>query len=313
MLDILSITIPIYVAIALGYGLTRWGLFTKTEMRSFGTFVVKVAMPALLFNALSERSLTDILNSEYVASYAVASLVTLALSIAWTLKVMKQSRSMSACFALGMTCPNSGFVGYPIMLLSLGPIAGVALALNMIVENLLIIPLLLAWAETGTGKQRWHGILIQTLKGMFKNPMIWGIILGFGFSWFGLQLPSSLSRTVSLFAQASGALSLFVIGGSLVGLSVRGMGSNVSQITLGKLIIHPLIMLAVLTWLIPISDPVLRTAVLLTCAMPIMGIYPILTQKHGHDGLSAAALLVTTMASFITLNLLLWSLQSHGL
>ena len=313
MLDILSITIPIYVAIALGYGLTRWGLFTKTEMRSFGTFVVKVAMPALLFNALSERSLSDILNSDYVASYALASVLTLSLGIAWTLRVMKQSRSMSACFALGMTCPNSGFVGYPIVLLSLGPIAGVSLALNMIVENLLIIPLLLAWAETGGGNQRWHEILIQTLKGMLKNPMIWGIVLGFAFSWFGLQLPSSLSRTVSLFAQASGALSLFVIGGSLVGLPVRGMGSNVSQIAVGKLIVHPLIMLAVLTWLIPISDPVLRTAVLLTCAMPIMGIYPILTQKHGHDGLSAAALLVTTMASFITLNLLLWSLKSHGL
>lgn len=312
MFDILAITVPIYVAIALGYGLTRWGVFAKTDMRAFGTFVVKVAMPALLFNALSQRSLNDILNSEYVTSYALASLITLSLSIAWALRVMKTSRSLSACFALGMTCPNSGFVGYPIALLSLGPIAGVALALNMIVENLLIIPILLAWAETGSGQQRWHDILIQTLKGMLKNPMIWGIVLGFAFSWFGMQLTPSLNRTVSLFAQASGALSLFVIGGSLVGLPVRGMESNVAQITLGKLIVHPLVMWAVLTWLIPVSDPVLRTAVLLTCAMPIMGIYPILTQKHGHDGLSAASLLVTTMTSFVTLNLLLWVLKTHS-
>jgi len=257
--------------------------------------------------------LSDILNSEYVTSYALASLITLSLSIAWSLKVMNKSRSLSACFALGMTCPNSGFVGYPIALLSLGPIAGVSLALNMIVENLLIIPILLAWAETGQGQQRWHDILFQTLKGMFKNPMIWGIVLGFAFSWYGTQLPPSLSRTVSLFAQASGALSLFVIGGSLVGLPVRGMESSVAQITFGKLFVHPLIMWAVLTWLMPISDPVLRTAVLLTCAMPIMGIYPILTQKHGHDGLSAAALLVTTMTSFVTLNLLLWILKAHNL
>lgn len=312
MFDILAITVPIYVAIALGYGLMRWGVFAKTDMRAFGTFVVKVAMPALLFNALSQRSLNDILNSEYVTSYALASLITLSLSIAWALRVMKTSRSLSACFALGMTCPNSGFVGYPIALLSLGPIAGVALALNMIVENLLIIPILLAWAETGSGQQRWHDILIQTLKGMLKNPMIWGIVLGFAFSWFGMQLTPSLNRTVSLFAQASGALSLFVIGGSLVGLPVRGMESNVAQITLGKLIVHPLVMWAVLTWLIPVSDPVLRTAVLLTCAMPIMGIYPILTQKHGHDGLSAASLLVTTMTSFVTLNLLLWVLKTHS-
>ena len=313
MFDILAITVPIYIAIALGYGLTRWGVFAKTDMRAFGTFVVKVAMPALLFNALSQRSLSDILNSEYVTSYALASLITLSLSIAWSLKVLKKSRSLSACFALGMTCPNSGFVGYPIALLSLGPIAGVSLALNMIVENLLIIPILLAWAETGQGQQRWHDILFQTLKGMLKNPMIWGIVLGFAFSWYGTQLPPSLNRTVSLFAQASGALSLFVIGGSLVGLPVRGMESSVAQITLGKLLLHPLVMWGVLTWFVPISDPVLRTAVLLTCAMPIMGIYPILTQKHGHEGLSAAALLVTTMTSFVTLNALLWILKTHNL
>lgn len=312
MLEILSITIPIYVAIALGYGLTRSGVFPKSDMRVFGSFVVKVAMPALLFNALSQRSLTDVLNSEYLVAYAVGSLFTVVISLLWSLRIRRDNRSMSSCFAMGTTCPNSGFVGYPIALLSLGPIAGVSLALNMLVENLLIIPLLLAWAETGGGQQRWYQILAQTLKGMFYNPMIWGIVLGFLFSWFEVQLPSSLSRTVTLFAQASGALALFVIGGSLVGLPVKGMGSSVGQIAAGKLILHPLVMAAVLLWLVPIEDPVMRTAVLLTCAMPMMGIYPILTQKHGHDGLSAATLLVTTMGSFFSLNILLWLLKSHS-
>jgi hypothetical protein len=311
MFEILAITIPIYVAIALGYGLTRWGIFPKSDMRAFGTFVVKVAMPALLFNALSQRKVSDILNADYVMAYALASLLTLALGIVWALRVGRHSRSMSSCFAMGMSCPNSGFVGYPIILLSLGPIAGVALALNMIVENLLIIPLLLAWAETGQGQQRWHQIVVQTLKGMLSNPMIWGIVLGFLFSWFEVLLPASLSRTVTLFAQASGALSLFVIGGSLVGLPVKGMGSNVAQIAVGKLLFHPLVMTFVLWWILPIQDPVLRMAALLTCAMPMFGIYPILTQKHGHDGLSAAALLVTTMASFVSLNALLWLLKQY--
>jgi predicted permease len=316
MFDILAITAPIYIAIALGYGLTRWGFFQKTDMRAFGTFVVKVAMPALLFNALSQRKVSDILNAEYVTAYALASLFTLSLSIAWALRVSKVSRSLSSCLAMGMSCPNSGFVGYPVMLLSLGPlasVAGVALALNMMVENLIIIPLLLAWAETGQSKSRLQGIIWQTLKGMFYNPMIWGIVLGFLFSWFEWQLPSSLGRTVSLFAQASGALSLFVIGGSLVGLPVQGMGPRVAQIAAGKLVLHPLMMLVVMTFLLPIQDPVLRVAALLTCAMPMFGIYPILTQKHGHDGLSAAALLVTTMASFFTLNALLWQLKNLNL
>lgn len=316
MFDILAITAPIYIAIALGYGLTRWGFFQKADMRAFGTFVVKVAMPALLFNALSQRKVADILNGDYVGAYALASLLTIGISIFWAMRISKTSRSLSSCLAMGMSCPNSGFVGYPVMLLSLGPlasVAGVALALNMMVENLLLIPLLLAWAETGQVQNRWQTILVQTLKGMFYNPMIWGIVLGFAFSWFEWQLTPSLSRTVNLFAQASGALSLFVIGGSLVGLSVQGMGTRVVQIAAGKLLLHPLLMLVVLLFIVPIHDPILWTAALLTCAMPMFGIYPILTQKHGHEGLSAAALLITTMASFVTLNLLLWQLQKNGL
>ena len=313
MFDILAITAPIYIAIALGYGLTRWGFFQKTDMRAFGTFVVKVAMPALLFNALSQRKVSDILNADYVLAYALASLLTLALAIVWALRVGRHSRSMSSCFAMGMSCPNSGFVGYPVVLLSLGSIAGVVLALNMIVELFLIIPILMAWADAQEGKNSAVQVVWQTFNGMLKNTLLWGIVLGFLFSWFEIQLPQSLSRSVTLFAQASGALSLFVIGGSLVGLSVKGMGPRVSQIAFGKLILHPLIMLAVLLWVLPISDPLMRAAAILSCAMPMFGIYPILTQKHGHEGLSAAALLVTTMASFFSLNGLLWLLQTQAI
>jgi predicted permease len=200
------------------------------------------------------------------------------------------------------------------MLLSLGPlasVAGVALALNMIVENLLIIPLLLAWAETDQHESRWRAIVWQTLKGMFYNPMIWGIAGGFLFSWFDLELSAPLARTVNLFAQASMVLSLFVIGGSLVGLKAEGLKGTVTQITLGKLFLHPLAMLMVLSFVIPVADPALRTAALLSGALPMLGIFTILSQRHGHGAISAAALLLTTIVSFLTLSTLLLVLQHH--
>lgn len=302
MFDILAITAPIYVAIVLGYGLTRWGVFQKSDMRGFGTFVIKVSLPAMLFNALSNTQVKDIFQPTYLAAYALASLATLALALLWSMKFKGETFSLSSCYAMGMSCPNSGFVGYPVVL-----------ALNMIVELFLIIPILMAWADAQEGKNSAVQVVWQTFNGMLKNTLLWGIVLGFLFSWFEIQLPQSLSRSVTLFAQASGALSLFVIGGSLVGLSVKGMGPRVSQIAFGKLILHPLFMLAVLLWVLPISDPLMRAAAILSCAMPMFGIYPILTQKHGHEGLSAAALLVTTMASFFSLNALLWLLQTQAI
>lgn len=311
MLDILAITIPIYLVIAIGFGITRTGMFAPADMRVFGKFVIQLALPALLFNALSQRSVAEILNLRYMAAYALAGLVMIAAGFAWTRVAQRRSMSLSSVMTMGMTCPNSGFVGYPVLLLTLGgSTAGVCLALNMIVENLLLIPILLALADLDAdGKGNWRQAVKQTLKGLTRNPLIIGIATGFVASLLEIRLPEPLSRTVNLFAQASGALSLLVIGGSLVGLRLQGMGRAVVQIGVGKLLLHPLVVLGVLYFAVPMTDLVLHTALLLSCAMPIFGIYTILAQKHGHEGISSAALLATTLTSFFTLSGLLWILR----
>ena len=308
--DILAITGPIYLAIALGYGFTRQGVFSRADMQVFGKFTLNLALPALLFNALSQRSVAEILNAQYLLAYTLGSLLVIFGGLWWARRVQGHSLSYSSMMAMGMACPNSGFVGYPIMLLSFGPVAGVALALNMVVENFLLIPLLMAVADSQGGKPgEWKSVLWQSLKNLVKNPMIIGIAGGFLFSLSGLQMPEPLGRTINLFAQASAALSLFVIGGSLVGLKVEGLKGPVAQITFGKLVLHPLAMWAVLTWVVPIDDPALRAAALLTGALPMLGIYTILSQRHGHGTVSAAALLVTTVLSFFTLSAVLFVLK----
>jgi malonate transporter and related proteins len=305
-IDILGITGPIYLVIALGYAATRVGWFARADMAVFGKFTIQLALPALLFNALSQRSVAEILNVQYLLAYALGSLLVIALGLLWARRVKGHSLSYSSMMAMGMSCPNSGFVGYPIVLLTLGPVAGVVLALNMVVENLLLIPLLLAVADAENQKgQAGLAVFKQTFKGLVRNPLIIGIVLGFAVSFSGVQLPSPIVRTVNLFAQASAALSLFVIGGSLVGLQVQGLRGTVSQIAVGKLLLHPLAMTLMVLWLVPVQDPALRQAAIITGALPMLGIFTILSQRHGHGAISAATLLVTTVLSFFTLSILL--------
>ncbi|WP_137896853.1 AEC family transporter [Ramlibacter sp. 2FC] len=317
MLDILAITGPIYVAIALGYLTTRMGLFARADMQVMGRFVINLALPALLFNALAQRPIGEILNGAYMGVYLLGSLLTLALGLLWARRGARQDRTTSVYWAMGMACANSGFVGYPVALLTLGPVAGVLLGLNMIVENLLLIPLLLALAESAENRgSRWQAVVGQALRKLLRNPMVLGLVAGFAVSLLGWQLPSPLARTVTLFSQASGALSLFVIGGSLAGLHIEGMGRQVAQIAAGKLLLHPLVMVAVLTGLelagLVALEPQLRLGLLLTAACPMMGIYTILAQRHGRDGLAAAALLGTTTVSFVTLSAVLWAFKAFG-
>ena len=184
----------------------------------------------------------------------------------------------------------------------------------MIVENIIILPLLLTMAERRRGESgRWHHVIGQLLGRLAKNPMIIGLIAGLAISLSGWKLPDPVARTVNLFAMSSSALSLFVIGGTLVGLPMRGMGRQVIPIAAGKLLIHPLAVLSAILALpligLPAMDPSLRLAAILMAALPTMSIYPILGHAYGQEDLGAAGLLATTAVSFVTLSGLLWAFK----
>jgi predicted permease len=312
MLNILSITGPIYLLMALGYAVTQWGAFEKPDMRVLGKFVIQLALPALLFKALSQNKLSEFFNWGYCLAYGLGTLATVGLGYWWARRGQRQDALPSTFAAMGMSCANSGFIGYPIMLLVLASIAPVALAMNMMVENLLILPLLLFLADTAVQGHASWGTLTQSLKNLFKNPMILAILAGIITASLNLNLPEAWTRSVNILAQSCSALSLFVIGGTLAGLSLKGLGPRVWPVVIGKLALHPLLVLGVVALIqfrggAPGFDSHLQTAVLLTAAMPMMGIYTTLALKYHQEALSAAALLVATVASFFTLSLILWA------
>ncbi len=309
MLAVLAITVPIYLAIATGWLVTRSGLFARGDMRVLGLFVIRLALPALLFSALAQRPSDAVLDLRYMLLYALGSLLTLFVGRWWVGRHSPPGSPVPALMAMGMSCPNSGFVGYPILSMVIAQTAGLVLGLNMIVENLLLVPLAMALADAAGGRGDWRTALRRTLHSLARNPMIWAMAAGVMVTLLHIPLPAPLLRTIGLFAQASTALSLFVIGGSLAGLGMAGMRRQVLLIAAGKLLLHPALMLAVLLAAealgLPPMAPALRLALVLSAASPMLSIFPILAQPHGQDSLAAAALLATTALSFFTISALL--------
>lgn len=314
MLEIVGIITPIYLAILAGYAATRTGVFSKDDMRTFGKFVINFALPAMVFRAVAQRPIADVLNASYMAAYLCGSLLMLALGFLCARRLGRQNHTGSTIAAMGVACSNSGYVGLPILLLALPAVASTALAMNLIIENVMVIPLLLVMAESGReGGGPAHRVFLQTLARVARMPLVLGLVAGLALSLLGCTLPAPLERSVALFGQATGALSLFVIGGTLVGLPLRGMGPAVLPIAIGKLVGHPLAVLAAAIALsglgmAPIDPPLLAAGILLA-AVPMLGIYPILAQAYGLAERSAAALLVTTATSFPTLSLALLLLK----
>lgn len=221
MYEVLSVTAPIYLLIAAGFAATRLGLFERADMRVFGKYVINLAFPALLFNALSQRQVNEVINPLFIGVYLCGSLIVMVAGIVWARRVAGKDMSLSAVMGMGMTCPNSGFIGFPLVAMAVGPNTGaVALALAIIVENFFLIPIALAIAGSGAeqGAQdtrwaRWRAAMLQSLQTVVRNPMIHGLALGFLFLLLNWRLPEPLSRAVGMLAASCSAMALLVVGG----------------------------------------------------------------------------------------------------
>jgi malonate transporter len=306
MLHILAITAPIYLIIGTGFLAVRFRLFGRRGLRTLGRFVADLCVPALLLRTLATEPIGSILNPGYLAAYAAGSLAVLLGTIFVVRRLRGASLQQAALEGLGMSSSNSAFIGYPIVSQVVGPVAALALALCMLVENLLVIPLAIAVAEHGRNQERPVGAGIgPSLRALARNPMIVAIVAGVAISLAGVSLPDVLSRTLQMVASAASPTALFVIGGTLVGLQTAGMRRQVASITFGKLVLHPLAVLAALL-VLPRIDPLLRSAAVTYAAVPMLSIYPVVAQKHRLEALCAAALLATTAVSFVTISIWLW-------
>jgi len=305
MFDVLSVTLPIFLIVIFGYIATRLNVVAKSDVKILGAFVIKFALPALVFRSLSQRSFSEIANPDFLIVYAAASLSTFLVAFATARLVGGKSTTASALQALGSSVSNSGFIGYPIAFLVLGPSVVVALALSMMVENILMIPLGLILAEIGSNDGKTLGALMRGVAGrLVRNPLIIAIFAGMVISLSGIKLPTPLFRAVDMMAQASGALALFYVGGTLVGLRVKGMFGDVGRVVAGKLFLHPTVVFLALLF-VPGLDPNLRKAMLIFSSVPVITIFPLLGLPYHQEDMCAAVLMVATILSFFTISSLL--------
>ncbi|MDK3016903.1 AEC family transporter [Pseudodonghicola flavimaris] len=310
MNDIISITAPIYAAVLIGYLVVRLGWFRPEDMRMMGQYVLNLALPALLFTALATRPLSAVLRTDYLLVMLAGGLATMALSFGW-FSLTAPDKLRRALAVLGSACPNSGFIGYPVMLLLFPDLAGVILALNVLIENVVVIPIGLVLMDLASGQAGLSPLrlLARVLRTLLRRPMVIGMIAGLAVSALGWELPAPVLRLTGMFGTSAAALSLVVIGGSLVGLPMKGNKLLAGQIATVKLLLHPA-MVALAAALLPALglaalSPDMYAAAVLSAAIPMFSIYPILAQERGLGGAAAIALLLATSGAFVTLNILL--------
>jgi len=306
MLKVFSITLPIFMLIGMGYAGVRSGLLSREHIRGVSIFVFYFALPALIVEALSAQPLTAVANVDYFEAYGLGSLVLYCGALAYFRWARGDPLSRAAILALGSSSANSGFIGYPVALMAIGPVAAIALALNMVIENMLMIPLALALGDMGiSGAGTLWRAMSGTLRRLLRNPIILALIVGAALSFSGITLPAPIARLVDMLADGAAPAALFVVGGTLVGLRLRGMVSDVGAVVFNKLVLHPLAV-GLGFVMFPGVRLQLKMAAVVIASVPMLSVFPILGQRYGQERVCAASLLTATILSFLSISVTIW-------
>lgn len=307
MFTIFSVTLPIFILIGAGAIAGRFLALERADLRGLIQFVWFFALPALVIRAFLLHPIGDFLHAGYLILYLTASLLTFAIALLVARFGRGRTLTESALMALGSATSNSGFVGFPVASLVVGPLAPIGLALNMIVENLVTMPAGIALAEEGErGGAGAMRALRDSAVSLAKNPLILSLLAGAALSATGLDFKQmAVFHAVDMLANAAGAVALFIVGATLVSTKAGGrLLPDALQVSFGKLVLHPLCVVAV-SLVIPGLEPEMRKTAIIFAASPMLTIYPIIGHRFGYQDMSSAALLIATTASFFTISVVL--------
>ncbi|WP_373699731.1 AEC family transporter [Neisseria dentiae] len=303
MFAILSITAPVFIIIGMGYFAARFGFFSREQFAGMGKFVVRIGMPMLVFSAIATRPIADVLKADYLYGYALASL--LAFLAGWLVSRWRgQDKVLAVLNGLGTGMSNTGFIGYPLLLMAVGAPAGVFFAMNALIENILILPLMFVLIDLAKGGHAdIAATLLRIAKNLLKNPIIMALLIALVFAVGNIHVPAVLEKLSTMLASATSPLALFVIGSSLYGLEIRGNIKDISFIAAGKLLLFPALVVACL-WLFGADKDTLFAGALLA-SVPMASMYAIFGQQYGFERQTAAAMLAVTIISFFSVSLVL--------
>jgi predicted permease len=311
VLNILLVTFPFFALVLAGFLAAHRRMLPLEAIPGLNGFVLFFALPCMLYRFGSTTPIAQLLDASVAGVYLLCALVMVGFAIVMTMnnRIRWNDAAMGALVA---AFPNTGFMGVPLLAALLGPQSAgpviVLIVVDMVITSSLCIALSRLDEGEGHGGQAMLVAGRKALRGVVVNPMPWAIILGGVASALQFTLPGPVEKTVWLLADAASPVALFTIGAVLARSQIQSSHpmptSDYLPVAIMKLLLHPLLVLAVGTAAIQLGVPLTPfalTVMVLVSALPSASNVSLLAERFGADnGRIARIILVSTAAAFFT-------------
>ena len=296
--------LPFFALVLAGYSTARRGLLNGAGIKGLNTFVFYFALPALLFDKTQAAPIDKLVAERaYLLAYALATLCVFALGWVGAKLVFRAGPGRAAILGLGGAYSNIGFMGIPVLTAVVGEWAAVPLALMVLVDVALVVPVAIVIVDLTRPRDQRRDLKAALAGSVLKNPIVLATLAGLGVAALGWQLPGPVTIFTELLGRSAGPAAMFALGAVLAGRALsEGLGEALYASAF-KLAVHPLAIWWAMTAFAIGAD--WRLAATLGGALPMAtAIFVIAQQYDVMPQRASTAVLISTVLSMLTLTAL---------
>lgn len=303
-----NIVLPLLLVMAAGYGARAVGMLSETTVTQVNNLCFRVFMPIMLMNNIRRASIAGVSGVSVLLFSAVGLLVLFAVLMLAIPRIVKENprrgvvvqalfRSNYALF--GMAVLSSMYPGDDLTLPSL------MIPVSVPIYNVLAVICLEAFRGGRVSPAKLAGKIV-------RNPLILGCAAGIVLMLLGNPVPQFLDDALLDLGKIATPLALFILGASFRLDALRGNGRTIAWVTAGKLVLVPLVVLAIAI-AAGYRDQALASLLIAFGGPVAVSSFTMAQQMDGDADLAAELVVSTTLFSVLTLFVFIFVFKMLGL
>lgn len=303
-----NVVLPLFLSIALGYALRCLHMLEWAAQKSLNRLCFKVFLPIYVFNNIYTTNMAMAFHPGLAALAVGGVLGIFALMMLWIPKIepdnAKRGVMVQAIF-------RSNFVlfGLPVAVSLCGEanIGPTSLLIGFVVPLFNVLAVICLECFRGGRPD-----IRKILRGIAVNPLIIASALGIAMNLADIPLPAGVHKSIVDLGRVATPLALVSLGAGFQFRRMKGYARQLFICISGKLIVSPLVMVA-LAALMGMRGEMLVPVLVLFASPVATSSYTMAEQMDGDGTLAASLVVLTTALSIVSMFLFIFGLKQLGL
>ena len=286
----------LFLMIALGYGVAKWGVVTPQMSGGLSSMVVKITCPMMVLSSVMTANPKGTMKEIFmvfllsILLYIIFPLIGVILNC-----ILRTPAKDKRLYIFMTTFSNVAFMGFPVINAIYGETGVFFTAIFNLTFNLFVFTFGVALMS---GKSGENNISLKSLL----NPGILAAIAAIFI--FSLKIPISpiISTVCSSVGSMTTPLAMIVIGSSLATIPLKEVFSEyrLYPYTILKQGLAPVCIWFIFKNFIP--NPMILAITVIVSAMPVAATTVMFSKEYGQDDIKAAkSVFITTLISIVTI------------